>query len=522
MEMTMSDANNNNSGPINMPPALGLRAHAGSRSKLKGGLLAGAATLALFAGTIYSIRAESADHRGALSVPAQAKAQMEGFGDLVAAVKPAVVSVRVKADSAPQLTSDDLDARPFEGTPFEPFLKEFGGKRMPRKGSGKHQELVQGQGSGFFISRDGYIVTNNHVVDKAAKVQVVTEDGSVLDAKIIGTDPKTDLALLKVEGRTDFPFVKLADIVPRVGEWVVAMGNPFGLDGTVTAGIVSAHGRDIGAGPYNDFIQIDAPVNKGNSGGPTFNARGEVVGVNTAIFSPSGGSVGIAFAIPAETVRTVVDQLKAHGRVERGWLGVQVQSVTPEIADSLALEGAKGALIAEAQSESPAAKAGLKSGDVITRVGGAHVRDSRDLARKVAEIGPNKAIDLTIVRDGKEQTVSLKLGQPADEKQRAASADERGRSGLATLGLTIAPAGQIDGAGGKGLAILDVDANGKAAELGIQQGDVILKAGGKELSRPDELKTAMTEAKAAGKKSMLLLVKRGTAVSYLAVPVAKG
>jgi serine protease Do len=310
--------------------------------------------------------------------------------------------------------------------------------------------------------------------------------------------------------------------MPRVGEWVVAMGNPFGLDGTVTAGIVSAHGRDIGAGPYNDFIQIDAPVNRGNSGGPTFNTRGEVVGVNTAIFSPSGGSVGIAFAIPAETVKTVVDQLKTNGRVERGWLGVQIQTVTPEIADSLGLGSAKGALIAEAQAESPAAKAGLKSGDVITRVGGAQVRDSRDLARKVAEIGPNKAIDLTIVRDGKEQTVALKLGQPTDEKQRKVLADEGSTRGLATLGLTIAPAVQLEGAGGKGLAVLGVDANGKGAELGFQEGDVILKAAGKELTRPDELKTAMSEAKAAGRKSMLVLVKRGAAVSYMAVPVAKG
>src|SRR5688572_18279466 len=288
----MSDANNN-SGPVTLPPAFGARVRGVSRSRLKAGLLASAAGLALFAATIHSIRAESPDQRGALGVPAQAKAQMPGFDDLVAAVRPAVVSVRVKAEIAPQLMSDDLNARPFEGTPFERFFKEFGGKRMPRQAGSEHHEFVQGQGSGFFISRDGYIVTNNHVVDKAAKVQVVTEDGSTLDAKVIGTDPKTDLALLKVEGRTDFPFVKLADIMPRVGEWVVAMGNPFGLDGTVTAGIVSAHGRDIGAGPYNDFIQIDAPVNRGNSGGPTFNTKGEVVGVNTAIFSPSGGSVGI-------------------------------------------------------------------------------------------------------------------------------------------------------------------------------------------------------------------------------------
>jgi len=521
MEMTMSDANNI-PGPINLPPAPAARARAASRPRLKAGLLAGAAGLALFAATIHSIRAESPGLGGAVSVPAHVQAQMPGFADLVAAVKPAVVSVRVKTDIAPQLMSDDLDVQPFQGTPFERFFKEFGGKRMPRQDGSKHREIVQGQGSGFFVSRDGYIVTNNHVVDHAAQVQVVTEDGSTLDARVVGTDPKTDLALLKVEGRTDFPFVKLADVMPRVGEWVVAMGNPFGLDGTVTAGIVSAQGRDIGAGPYDDFLQIDAPVNKGNSGGPTFNTKGEVVGVNTAIFSPSGGSVGIAFAIPAATVNTVVDQLKAHGRVERGWLGVQIQAVTPEIADSIGLDSAKGALIAEAQAESPAAKAGLKSGDVITRVGGAQVRDARDLARKVAEVGPNKAIDLTIIRDGKEQTITLKLGQPAGEKPRTASADEAGQSGLAPLGLTIAPATQIKGAGNKGLAVLDVDANGKAAELGFQEGDVILKAGSKELSRPDDLKTAMSETKAEGRKSMLVLVKRGATVSYMAVPVAKG
>jgi serine protease Do len=381
---------------------------------------------------------------------------------------------------------------------------------------------VQGQGSGFFVSPDGYIVTNHHVVDKAVQVQVVTDNGSTLDAKVIGTDPKTDLALIKVDGGTAFPFVDLAGTMPRVGEWVVAMGNPFGLGGTVTAGIVSAHGRDIGAGPYDDFLQIDAPVNRGNSGGPTFNTKGEVVGVNTAIFSPSGGSIGIAFAIPATTVKTVVDQLKTNGHVDRGWLGVQIQALSPDVADGLGLDNTKGALIAEAQAESPAAKAGLQSGDVIIRVDGTQVQDARDLARKIAGIGPNKATDLTIVRDGKEQRVTLKLGQSKDETVRKASAGERGGSGLAPLGLRIAAAAQVDGAGQRGLAVVGVDANSKAAELGFQEGDVILKAGSKDLSRPEDLKAALAEAKGAGRKSALVLVKRGSAVSYMAVPVAKG
>ena len=228
-------------------------------------------------------------------------------------------------------------------------------------------EIITGQGSGFFISSDGYAVTNNHVVQNAENVQVTTDDGKTYKAKVIGTDPRTDLALIKIDGK-DFPYVKLSDTTPRVGDWVLAVGNPFGLGGTVTAGIVSARGRDIGAGPYDDFIQIDAPVNKGNSGGPTFDVDGNVIGVNTAIFSPSGGSVGIAFAIPADTVKSVIAQLRDKGSVTRGWIGVQIQSVTPDIADSMGLKQATGALVSEPQKDSPAAKAGIASGDVITSV----------------------------------------------------------------------------------------------------------------------------------------------------------
>src|SRR5262249_31360883 len=218
---------------------------------------------------------------------------------------------------------------------------------------------VTGQGSGFFISADGYAVTNNHVVDKAETVEVATDDGHTYSAKVIGADPRTDIALIKVDGRSDFPHVRFAEHAPRIGDWVLGVGNPFGLGGTVPAGIVSARGRDIGAGPYDDFIQIDAPVNRGNSGGPTFDVDGSVIGVNTAIFSPSGGSVGIAFAIPAETVKAVVTQLKEHGSVTRGWIGVQIQPVTAEIAETLNLKAAQGALVAEPQADGPAAKAGI-------------------------------------------------------------------------------------------------------------------------------------------------------------------
>jgi serine protease Do len=257
--------------------------------------------------------------------------------------------------SSPQLSANEESPFP-KGSPMEQFFKRFG---MPdgipnTPNTPRGRQFGAAQGSGFFISADGYAVTNNHVVEKASTVEVATDDGKTYTAKVIGTDPRTDLALIKVEEGGNFPFVKLTDTAPRIGDWVLAVGNPFGLGGTVTAGIVSARGRDIGAGPYDDFLQIDAPVNKGNSGGPTFNTEGSVIGVNTAIYSPSGGSVGIAFAIPAETVKTVVAQLKDKGQVTRGWIGVQIQPVTKEIADSLGLKKSEGALVAEPQKNSPA------------------------------------------------------------------------------------------------------------------------------------------------------------------------
>ena len=293
-----------------------------------------------------------------------------GFADLVAKVKPAVISVRVKIDAAgdPQLMKEmqqnsDQEPIPFEpGSPmykfFQQFGQQFGSQGMPH--FQPHHEFITGEGSGFFISPDGYAVTNNHVVDHAKSVQVTTDDGTIYTAKVVGTDPKTDLAVIKVDGKKDFPYVKFADHSPRVGDWVVAVGNPFGLGGTVTAGIVSARGRDIGAGPYDDYIQIDAPINKGNSGGPAFNEEGEVIGVNTAIYSPSGGSVGIGFDIPADTAKMVVAQLEKSGHVTRGWLGVQIQPVTAGIADGLGMKKAVGALVDEPQAGSPAAKAGIE------------------------------------------------------------------------------------------------------------------------------------------------------------------
>ena len=448
------------------------------------------------------------------------------FADLVERVRPAVVSVRVKIqDSGDQQTamSDQPQfngENPFQGTPFEKFFKKFGhGQKDKDKSDGEGQgPIAHGQGSGFFVSGDGYIVTNNHVVDHAVDVEVVLDDDRTLPAKVIGVDPKTDLALIKVEG-TGHPYLHLAMSKPRIGEWVVAVGNPFGLGGTVTAGIVSAEGRDIGSGPYDDFIQIDAPVNKGNSGGPTFNLKGEVIGVNTAIFSPTGGSVGIAFDIPSTTVATVIPQLQAGGKVERAWLGVQIQPVTAEIADSLGLKAAKGALIAQPQDGSPGAKAGLKAGDVITEVDGNEVADARDLARKIGGMKPGVTAKLTVIHEGQSQRVDVTLGEMTDGKVEKASLKPEKGDQLGTLGLEVMPASSVDGAGDRGIAVTSVDPNGKGAELGFATGDVILKVGGKQVSSAADLKGAMDELKSSGKKSALFLVKRNDEQRFVLVPV---
>src|SRR5438552_16594427 len=381
-----------------------------------------------------------------------------GFADIVERVKPSVISVKINiADKSSKDDSANKDEdSPFQpGSPMERFFRRFGGPDgLPPglKGGPRGRGPVTGQGSGFFISADGFAVTNNHVVDGADKVEVTTDDGKTYTAKVIGTDPRTDLALIKITGRTDFPFAKLSDGKPRIGDWVLAVGNPFGLGGTVTAGIVSASGRDIGSGPYDDFIQIDAPVNKGNSGGPAFSMLGEVVGVNTAIYSPSGGSVGIAFSIPASTVKNVIAQLKDKGSVTRGWIGVQIQPVTQDLADSMGLKQAEGALVADPQKDGPAANAGVEAGDVITAVHGQSVKDARELARIIGGLVPGSAAKLDLVHKGQDKMVSLTLAQLPNTQEAKADveADEkRATQGtdVPRLGLTIAPAGRVAGAG---------------------------------------------------------------------------
>ncbi len=453
-----------------------------------------------------------------------------GFADIVEKVKPAVISVRVRVDGGQQTTGlGENDVPPG----LREFFRRFGMPDMPNgqsapNGQGMPQNhgrnIITGQGSGFFISADGYAVTNNHVVEKAESVQVTTDDGKTHTAKVIGTDPRTDLALIKVENGP-FPYVKLSDKSPRIGDWVLAVGNPFGLGGTVTAGIVSARGRDIGASAYDDFIQIDAPVNKGNSGGPTFDTDGNVIGVNTAIFSPSGGSVGIAFAIPAETVTSVISQLKEHGSVTRGWIGVQIQPVTQDIADSLGLKKAEGALVAEPQAGSPAKQAGIEAGDVITAVDGKQIKDARDLAKRIGALAPKTSVKLTVLHKGSEKTVTLTLGElPNTKEARAdtATPDNAETADLAKLGLTLAPAARVSGAGSQGVVVTGIDSSGVAADHGFSTGDVILEVAGKSVSTPADVRNSITSARTEGKRTVLLRVKSGDNTRFVALPVGNG
>src|SRR5579864_8788793 len=455
-----------------------------------------------------------------------------GFADIVERVKPSVISVKVNInEKIAKNDNGDNEDSPFQpGSPMERFFRRFGGPELPPglRGGPRGRGMVTGQGSGFFISADGYAVTNNHVVDGADKVEVTTDDGKTFSAKVIGTDARTDLALIKVEGGSNFPFAKLSDGKPRIGDWVLAVGNPFGLGGTVTAGIVSASGRDIGNGPYDDFIQIDAPVNKGNSGGPAFNTEGEVMGVNTAIYSPSGGSVGIAFSIPAATVKSVVAQLKDKGSVSRGWIGVQIQPVTPDIADSLGMKKAEGALVAEPQANGPAVKAGIESGDVITAVNGETVKDARELARTIGGFAPGTAVKLNVLHKGQDKTINLTLGQLPNTIEAKADTDNEDRGGatrgtdLPKLGLTVAPANSVAGAGKEGVVVTDVDPKSPAAERGFKEGDVILEVAGKSVANVGDVREAIAAARNENKNSVLMRVKSGGSARFVAIPLAKG
>lgn len=493
------------------------------------------ATLTFLSGQHFAARAEqlfNAAQPLGQSIERMSRAPLS-FADIVKKVRPAVVSVNVKIDRGQ--ASDGAQFRNFgnlpEDHPLNELFKRFFGQPgtpAPFRGPRGPHPYAKAQGSGFIISEDGYVVTNNHVVDKADEVEVILDDGTSLKADVIGTDAKTDLALLKIKAERAFPYVAFTGGDIEIGDWVVAVGNPFGLGGTVTAGIVSARGRDLGSGPYDDFIQIDASINKGNSGGPAFNLNGEVVGVNTAIFSPTGGSVGIGFAIPANIARDVIQQLKDTGTVTRGWLGVGIQPVDSDIAESQGLDKAGGAIVTEVFDGSPAKSAGLQSGDTIVAVNGDPVEDPKDLARRIGDLKPNSVAELKVIRGGRERTIDVTLGtQPARDEMAALSGSgepdaTRPETELTGLGLSLAPASDVEGAGSEGVVIVAVQPDSAAAASGLQVGDVILKVHDRNVSHPGEVVEAMEAAAKLGRKKALFRIRTGQQrVRFVALPVGK-
>ncbi len=456
-----------------------------------------------------------------------------GFAELIETVKPAVVNISVSGkigqagmQLGPQFEIPEL---PFKMPPNsqleELFRHYFNRPNKEWQGEAPAGE-VQAVGSGFIVDPSGYVVTNNHVIDGADKITVILHDGTRLSADVKGRDHKTDLALLKVEAKKPLPYVTFGDSdAARVGDWVVAIGNPFGLGGTATTGIVSARGRDINSGPYDDYIQIDAPINRGNSGGPLFDINGKVIGVNTAIFSPNGGSVGIGFAIPAALAKSVVEQLRAHGKVERGWLGVKVQTVNEDMVKALGLKEAAGALVAEVVVDSPAAKAGIRTGDVITEYDGKHVKQMKDLPRLVAETKADKKVNVKVWRDGEERVMPIVIAPtPADEIGIATAEQNAESSGK--LGLSLAPITPETRQqyrlpeGSKGALIVGVRSDSPAAKKGLRAGDVIKMVGQKPVSNPQEVVDEVKEASAKKRDAVVLLIERSGDARFVAVDLA--
>jgi len=463
------------------------------------------------------------------AAPASARTAPESFAELADRLLPAVVNVSTTqvVEGNPGI---ELPQMP-PGSPFEEFFKEF----MERNQSNKSQRRrATSLGSGFFIDTQGHIITNNHVIQDADEVSVILHDDTRLEAKVVGRDAKTDIAVLKVAPQSKIVPVRFGDSdVIRVGDWVLAIGNPFGFGGTVTAGIISARGRDINAGPYDDFLQTDASINRGNSGGPMFDLDGGVIGINTAIFSPSGGSVGIGFAIPSNSAQPVIRQLIEHGEVRRGWLGVRIQTVTEEIADALGMKESGGALVAGVIPGGPAEKAKLKDGDVIVEFDGKPITQMRRLPRLVADTEVGRSVPVKIWREGRVMTLEVEVGVLDEREEKAAAASpgpETPSSGEAVEALGVSVVA-IDAkararygleADARGLVVTSVDANGPAAEQGIRVGDRIVEVAQEAVSSPSQLAAKIKAARGADRKAVLVLVEGEGGMRFVAIKLGKG
>lgn len=462
----------------------------------------------------------------ALSAPvmSEARGAPESFADLAEQISPSVVNITTSSMVAASTSDGPMVP---EGSPFEEFFKEF----QDRNGNGGPPEPRRSEalGSGFVISGDGYIVTNNHVIEGADEIKIEFFSGKTLDAKLVGTDPKTDIALLKVESDEPLPFVQFGNSdMMRVGDWVMAMGNPLGQGFSVSAGIVSARGREL-QGTYDDYIQTDAAINRGNSGGPLFNMDGQVIGVNTAILSPNGGSIGIGFSMASNVVSKVVDQLKQYGETRRGWLGVKIQDVTPDVAEAMGLTDAKGALVTDVP-DGPAKDAGMLAGDVITTFNGTAITDVRSLTRTVADSPVGAAVPVLVMRDGKETQLQVTLGRREDAEasdvQPAAAEpgkpEEKQLMGLTLQALTSDNAEELGlPAGSEGLVVTAVDEASDAFEKGLRAGDVITEAGQQAITSLKDLEDRVAEATDGGRKSLLLLVRRDGNPRFVALPLDK-
>jgi len=463
---------------------------------------------------------------------------LHGFADLAERLLPAVVNISTTQTMTKknQRLGPDMPQFP-PGSPFEEFFREF----FDRKGGQENAppRRATSLGSGFIVdAKAGLVVTNNHVIQDADEITVILHDDTNIKAEVVGRDAKTDLAVLRIPLTHPLTDVKFGDSERmRVGDWVVAIGNPFGLGGTVTAGIVSARARDINAGPYDDFLQTDASINRGNSGGPMFNLDGEVIGINTAIFSPSGGSVGIGFAIPSNLAKPVLEQLQSFGRTKRGWLGVRIQAVTPEIAESLGLDRARGALVANVTPGGPAEAAGIEPGDVILQFDGKDVNEMRRLPRIVAETNIKRKVDLTVWRKGREHALKvtvgeleaaedqglLEAGRRDEDGQRPAAPSTFDQLGLKLSAITPELRRQHDlGDDARGVVVVEVDRDGAAADKGVRPGDIIVEVSQQEATSPADVAQKVEQARAEGKRSVLLLIDRQGDLRFVALPLKSG